>query len=44
MVVLGVDLPPELNASFIDQAGKAVWYSFGTLIANAAAIELQIDP
>ena len=44
VVLLGVDLPDTLDAPFQSPSGKAVWYSFGMLIANAAAIILQIDP
>ena len=44
VVLLGVDLPDALDAPFQSSSGKAVWYSFGMLIANAAAIILQIDP
>lgn len=44
VVLLGVDLPPTLDAPFNQPAGSAVWYSFGALVANAAARILQIDP
>lgn len=44
VILLGVDLPSTLDAPFGTPAGKAVWYSFGTLIANAASIVLQLDP
>ena len=44
VILLGVDLPQDLDASFYEPSGRAVWYSFGTLIANAAAIVLQVDP
>jgi hypothetical protein len=44
VILLGVDLPPTLDAAFSEVSGKAVWYSFGTLVANAAARVLQIDP
>lgn len=43
VILLGVDLPETLDAPFQYPSGKAVWYSFGMLIANAAAIILQID-
>jgi hypothetical protein len=33
-----------MDAPFVEPAGKAVWYSFGTLVANAAARVLQVDP
>jgi hypothetical protein len=41
--LLGVDLPPNLDAPYSEPSGKAIWYSFGTLVANAAALVLQID-
>lgn len=44
LILLGVDLEPHLDAPFAEASGKAVWLSFGTLIANAAGIVLQIDP
>lgn len=44
VILLGVDLPQDLDASFYDPSGRAVWYSYGTLVANAAAIVLQVDP
>lgn len=44
VILLGVDLPQSMDAPFREPSGKAVWYSFGTLIANAAAFVLQIDP
>ncbi len=44
VILLGVDLPPTMNAPFQQPSGRAVWYSFGVLIANASAIILQIDP
>lgn len=44
VILIGVDLPPTLDASFYEPAGRAVWQSFGTLIANASAIVLQVDP
>jgi ATP-dependent helicase YprA (DUF1998 family) len=43
VILLGVDLPEELDAPFQAPSGKAVWYSFGILVANAAALVLQID-
>jgi hypothetical protein len=43
VILLGVDLPDTLDAPFWEPAGKAVWYSFGTLLANAAALVLQVD-
>ena len=44
VILLGVDLPDALDAPFTEVAGKAVWYSFGTLLANAATLVLQINP
>lgn len=44
VILLGIDLPPGLDAPYVDPSGKAIWYSFGTLVANAAALVLQIDP
>lgn len=44
VILLGVDLPPSMDAPFSEPSGKAVWYSFGTLLANAATLVLQIDP
>ncbi len=46
IILLGVDLPNSLDApfSFGEPSGRAIWYSFGTLVANAATRELQIDP
>ncbi len=44
VILLGVDLPPSMDAPFSEPSGKAVWYSFGTLLANAAAFVLQVDP
>jgi hypothetical protein len=34
----------ELDAPFRAPSGRAVWFSFGTLVANAAARVLQVDP
>jgi ATP-dependent helicase YprA (DUF1998 family) len=44
VILLGADLPQELDAPFAEPAGKALWYSFGTLVANAAVRVLQINP
>ena len=46
IILLGADLPPSLDAPFTlrQPSGRAVWYSFGTLVENAAARVLQIDP
>jgi len=43
VILLGVDLPPDLDAPFVSPSGRAAWYSFGTVITNAAALVLQID-
>ncbi len=44
VLLLGIVLPEELDAPFVEDSGIAVWYSFGTLLANAASKLLQIDP
>jgi ATP-dependent helicase YprA (DUF1998 family) len=44
VILLGVDLAQGLDAPFTEPSGKAVWYSFGTLLADAASRVLQIDP
>lgn len=44
VIFLGVALPPEMDAPFGEASGQAAWYSFGTLVANAATRILQIDP
>jgi hypothetical protein len=44
VILLGVDLPDTMDAPFWEPSGRAVWYSFGTLLANAAALVLQVDP
>lgn len=44
VILLGVDLPESMDAPIQQPSGRAVWYSFGMLIANASAIILQIDP
>lgn len=44
VIVLGVDLPDSLDAPFLEPSGKAVWYSFGTLLTTAASLVLQVDP
>ena len=44
VILLGVDLLDSMDASFLEPSGRAVWHSFGTLVANASAIVLQIDP
>lgn len=44
VILLGVDLPLTLDAPIRKPHGRAIWNSFGTLVANAAAIVLQVDP
>lgn len=44
VVLLAVELPDTLDAPFTEPHGKAIWYSFGTLMADAAAKTLQINP
>lgn len=44
VILVGVDLPPSMDAPFAEASGRAVWYSLGTLLANAAARVLQINP
>ena len=44
VILLGVNLSAELDAPFKEPSGKAIWYSFGTLVAEAAVRVLQIDP
>ena len=43
-VLVGVRLPRELDAPFSERSGQAIWVSFGTLLAHAAAQYLQLDP
>ena len=43
-ITIAADLPPELDPTFIEPAGRAVWHSFGTLIKEAASRYLQIVP
>jgi|GEM_PF-815118 len=43
ILLLGVHLPPTLDAPFTESSGLALWYSFGTLVSMAAARTLQID-
>ena len=42
--LLAVALPDTLDAPFTEPHGKAVWYSYGTLMADAAAKILQVNP
>lgn len=44
VALFAVDLPDTLDAPFTEPHGKAVWYSFGTLMADAAAKILQVNP
>jgi ATP-dependent helicase YprA (DUF1998 family) len=44
VILFGVDLPADLDAPFLEPSGKAIWYSFGTLLTTAAALVLQVDP
>ena len=44
VVLLAVDMPQSMDAPFIEPSGRAVWQSFGTLMAEAAARVLQINP
>ena len=37
VVLLAMDMPPFLDAPFTEPSGRAVWQSFGTLMAEAAA-------
>ena len=44
VILLAVDMPDSLDAPIMEPSGKAVWYSFGTLMAEAAAKYLQVSP
>jgi hypothetical protein len=44
LILLAVDLPATLDAPFWEPSGRALWYSFGTLVTNAAALVLQVSP
>ena len=44
VILLALDMPPFLDAPFMEPSGRAIWYSFGTLMAEAAARVLQINP
>jgi len=44
ILMIAVNLPSTLDAPINSPAGKALWYSFGTLIQIAASIHLQINP
>ena len=44
VILLAVDMPEFLDAPIMEPSGRAVWYSFGTLMAEAAARYLQVSP
>ena len=44
VLLLALDMPEFLNASFLEPSGRAVWQSFGTLMGEAATKVLQIAP
>lgn len=44
VVLLALDMPGFLDAPFMEPSGRAVWHSFGTLMSEAAARVLQINP
>ncbi len=44
VILLAVDMPDFLDAPMTEPSGMAVWFSFGTLMAEAAARYLQISP
>ena len=44
VILLAVDMPEFLDAPMMEPPGRAVWYSFGTLMAEAAARYLQVSP
>ena len=44
VILLAVDMPESLDAPMMEPSGRAVWYSFGTLMAEAAARHLQVSP
>ena len=44
VILLAVDMPDFLDAPMMEPSGRAVWYSFGTLMAEAAARYLQVAP
>ena len=37
VILLAVDMPNFLDAPMMEPSGRAVWYSFGTLMSEAAA-------
>ena len=44
VMLLAVDMPDFLDAPMMEPSGRAVWYSFGTLMAEAVAMYLQVSP
>jgi hypothetical protein len=44
VILIGIDLPSHLDASFTTPPGNSIWQSCGTLLANAATKVLQVDP
>lgn len=44
VILLAVDVPRFLDAPMMEPSGRAMWYSFGTLMAEAAARHLQVSP
>ena len=44
VILLATDLPGHLDAPFYEPHGMAVWYSLGTLLSEAAARILEINP
>lgn len=44
VILLAIKMSDLLDAPMIEPAGRAVWYSFGTLMAEASARYLQINP
>ena len=44
VILLAVDMPDFLDAPITEPSGRAVWYSVGTLMAEAAARYLQVSP
>lgn len=44
VLLLGIELGGPLAANVLEPSGRACWLSAGTLLANAAAAVLNIDP
>ena len=44
VILLAVDMPDFLDAPVMEPSGRAVWLSFGTTMAEAAARYLQVSP